>query len=1174
VEYLCVGLIVFAALAVLGHGIWVLFAELVRLLLGSDQAQQTRVACARCGHVWPPAQHRLCPECGLDPAGTAALELRELDATQRQLHQFLAHRETTPPGLEQLQAWITERRRVLGEPPPPVPRQPAQVPRADLSPAELLATLARCRDVRNLTLGNRRRLTAAARQLDEAQLRSLPAVVQLALARLLRLDQRNEEAVRAYRRLLECYPDHEGAGPVALEAGRVAGAAAGREAAAWFLEQALARDLTAQQRREAEAFLRKIRIPVSETTGRQPGTPAAPPAPPPPPPRPRRSVAEVLAAFMEQRNILWGELVGGLLIVGCSIALVISLWSTLQEQVPYFPFIIFAGVTAALFGAGLYTLHHWKLESTSRGLLVIATLLVPLNFLVMAGLILERQTDDWTSTVLRLGIEAVALAGFAFLVGRAARVLTPDGTLALTVTVLGVSAGQLLVPRLLGAAGPRSWNFALLAAVPVLCQGGAAAALLTGPGRRRPVTAALVRSLFAFLGMGCFALAVALGLLIYRAADLSAALEHLAPWIAVAGITPLLGGLVVHQGLADDSPPAADDLSAGRRSSAAGVRTVGTGTALAGITLMLAAVVLAWPQPGLVALVCALNFAVLTAVAFRSEPAGAHVPALVCLAVGYLTIFHLLTGTFAAPAAVSLGQAILSADSGVALAVLVVLLALVSEVLWRRGRQEDATWYALGSAVGGLASLALVTFRPRDPGIAALVYGVSAFTVLAVNLRWRRPLLAYAGLALILGATLWGLHGACPGNRSLWALVVAVEALLLSGAGVVLGRTDTEQLSRRWLITARPYQGVWRSLPAATCRDLGAAAGVLALLLALSAHRFPHGPWHTGTGAALAATAFLLAWSYRHPAWTWAGSVLLLGAWLHLLVWNCADLPLLRPWLTALLAHATAVLLVALPLKQRVTMTDSPVAVLYTRPLLRSALVASLLAVPFALWPEQGQMIPLAEYAFWLAGLWLALAIVERRPEWFTAFEAALTAAVLFGVSAWLDKQPWVVGHYPGGWFDPRSLQAYGIGLGVLGLLGAAARLALGAQPDGFSVGQAACLSGGDPGQAGSLSYEKNAPGLSFGSCSPPRGPPPTAPPWACCSSWGNSRWRRGACCPASSASWRPPPWQTRHSPGRVCLSTLTAPAPGCCSPPWRRCWCWASGSRRARSGRQVRCWG
>src|SRR5205814_462496 len=88
--------------------------------------------------------------------------------------------------------------------------------------------------------------------------------------------------------------------------------------------------------------------------------------------------------FMEESNILWGELVGGLLIVGCSIALVITLWQTL-EHILYFPFFVFSSISVALFLAGWYTLHHWKLAATSRGLLVITLLLLPLNLLVLAG---------------------------------------------------------------------------------------------------------------------------------------------------------------------------------------------------------------------------------------------------------------------------------------------------------------------------------------------------------------------------------------------------------------------------------------------------------------------------------------------------------------------------------------------------------------------------------------------------------------------------------------------------------------------------------------------------------------------------------------------------------------------------------------------------------------------
>src|SRR5437016_4696072 len=71
---------------------------------------------------------------------------------------------------------------------------------------------------------------------------------------------------------------------------------------------------------------------------------------------PRKPFAEVLASFMEQSNIRWGEIVGGILIVGCSTALVISLWAQIS-RVPVLKFLIFTTVTAALFGVGFYTEH-------------------------------------------------------------------------------------------------------------------------------------------------------------------------------------------------------------------------------------------------------------------------------------------------------------------------------------------------------------------------------------------------------------------------------------------------------------------------------------------------------------------------------------------------------------------------------------------------------------------------------------------------------------------------------------------------------------------------------------------------------------------------------------------------------------------------------------------------
>ena len=92
----------------------------------------------------------------------------------------------------------------------------------------------------------------------------------------------------------------------------------------------------------------------------------------------------MLAGFMEERNIRWGELIGGLLIVGPAIALVISFWEQLAAN-PYLQLSTFVATCSSVFGVGLYAHHRWKLRSTSVGLLVIATLLVPLCFLATAA---------------------------------------------------------------------------------------------------------------------------------------------------------------------------------------------------------------------------------------------------------------------------------------------------------------------------------------------------------------------------------------------------------------------------------------------------------------------------------------------------------------------------------------------------------------------------------------------------------------------------------------------------------------------------------------------------------------------------------------------------------------------------------------------------------------------
>lgn len=120
-----------------------------------------------------------------------------------------------------------------------------------------------------------------------------------------------------------------------------------------------------------------------------------------------RVTANLLKTFMEQSNIRWVELISATLIVVCSVGLVISLWSTLSSTSRFFPSLVFMLATIAVHGAGQYTLRKWKLRTTSRGILHIGLMLIPLAMLV--GILLSRREGGLPA--LTLTTAAVILFG-------------------------------------------------------------------------------------------------------------------------------------------------------------------------------------------------------------------------------------------------------------------------------------------------------------------------------------------------------------------------------------------------------------------------------------------------------------------------------------------------------------------------------------------------------------------------------------------------------------------------------------------------------------------------------------------------------------------------------------------------------------------------------------------
>jgi hypothetical protein len=724
--------------------------------------------------------------------------------------------------------------------------------------------------------------------------------------------------------------------------------------------------------------------------------------------RPRRTLAEWLGAFMEERNILWGELVGGLLMVGCSIALVISLWHTL-EQIFLFPFLVLASVTVVLFGVGQYTLHHWKLTSTSRGLLVIATLLVPLNFLVLAGL-----SQGEAGGVLELGTKLTAVAGFAWLVHRAAKVLLPGAdtsaqlleSLLLALAVVGATASQLPVHRLVDPLYPGAW-FVMLAAWAVACHGLSVGGVWWRRTRSQALGDSAAGGLLGFLGLATFALVMALGFLGFwvasRGGPLDLALEKLAVLVTLAGVPVLVVGLSVRHAM----------VGADRGSTGSHLSLSGTVIGLVGALVMLTALVLAWPNPAALLLVCLLNAVVLIGAALAFRLPLVHAPALLCLSVGYLTAYHLGAGHLAdllrEERAVRLAELTVSSSSGAALAALVALVIAAALQLVRKGRPAEALVYRVGGCALAVLSILLVGLGGvREPGQATLIYALYAVGGLFLSRRWQWAWLEHAGAVLLVGATLWGLHWGWPGNYPFWGFALALEALLFS---VVRGR---------WWAQA-------------------AAVGLLALATTLPGPGLPVSGWQTLGTLALAAAAFLQAGRWRVPALTWLGSGLVLVGIGHALLVRFPEYAPSLPALATVLLHATLVQSAGFFIRSRQRHRDTDT---FAIPLGQTALASLLLGCFLLLFQiEQGEMVPRAVYGLWLAGLFLAHTLIERRPQLFPVFQAVLCVAVLLGVANILVEQSWVRDRYPAGLFDPRSLHGFALGLTGLGLVWGILRL-------------------------------------------------------------------------------------------------------------------------------------
>ncbi len=532
----------------------------------------------------------------------------------------------------------------------------------------------------------------------------------------------------------------------------------------------------AEARRASQPAVTAVSTPVAEPAFRQKRE-----EPIVAPTEPRRSLAEILATFMEESSIRWGELIGGLLIIGCSLALVISLWSQITGALK---FSVFVGMTAGLFGLGFYSAHRWKLPTSSRAVLVISTLLVPLNFLAMTAF----SHLDAPASVLVIGGELLSLALFTALVFQAGKVIAPHKTWMLVGATLGPSLAMLLARH---TAGGMAYKL-LLGVAPLACYWASTAALLRAEAEEneKENDERDSHQLFVLFGIASFTVLLPLSLMLIKTGALWLAFRRSAVFMNLLGMPALAVGLVLWRRLSGATQGKA--------------QTIATSIGIGGGMLALASLLFAWPAALTLLVVLLLNAVTCAVLAWRFSLRPAHGIGLAHLVLAYLVICNVLTGNLSLwnEDSAPFGTSFVSLTTGIALLSLFALLELGAE-FWQRKEQTFEAWmYGIGALVAGAISFVLVTSqgfaRSGDPQHVTWLY--AAYAVLTFRLAWRRnqQLASWVGAALSLLAIVQGVvfkFGDMLAAYHPMRLSLLVYATLAAAAAVLLRRASARAQS-------------------------------------------------------------------------------------------------------------------------------------------------------------------------------------------------------------------------------------------------------------------------------------------------------------------------------------------------------------------------------------------
>ncbi len=443
----------------------------------------------------------------------------------------------------------------------------------------------------------------------------------------------------------------------------------------------------------------------------------------------------LLNAFMEDKNIRWGELISGLLIVGSAIGLVISLWSTLKSQIPYFPGLLFLLATAAIHGAGIYTFKRWKLESTSRGLLLITVLLVPLNFLAAIRLSDHRPITD---PLFLLAI-SIGFAAFGWMVHSASRILLSFGRWQLLSIIMISSAGQIIISRM-GMEHPSFLQTNLLALLPTGCFILAIASVLWQTFHWKNISDTQSRELITLSGLSVFAVLAPCWLLTWSSSNRLETFAYLTPLISIIEILLMGTGLVLHHRKGSDHSPHWS--------------LTGSSIAICSALMILVNFAIAWPRVEIMIVLGIVNCISLTLLASMGRFALCHIPALLSGAVAGLLGFHVLTNTISLQdtSQLILVESLLLGRSAVVLIAFSIFTSITAVFLKRANKNEAAGYYfytaVCFSIISSLIAIYSGFITQTDHNWATLSLLINTIICLVVNWKIRKQAISAIASAL------------------------------------------------------------------------------------------------------------------------------------------------------------------------------------------------------------------------------------------------------------------------------------------------------------------------------------------------------------------------------------------------------------------------------------------